>query len=116
MDLEVFDMGEIIPDFVDDIVGTLAFNRRNRRNRLEVGESDFKELGDGCVSSVCIQPGRADLGVTGERTVQFQLASSFFNCRHHYITSFGCIRQGINLNLPLVMNKVDLLEDDTLLS
>jgi len=44
MDFEVFDMGEIIPDLVDDIVGALAFNRRNRRNGLEVGESDFKEL------------------------------------------------------------------------
>ena len=44
MDLEVFDMGEIIPDLVDDIIGALAFNRRNRRNRLEVGESDFEEF------------------------------------------------------------------------
>ena len=44
MDLEVFDMREIIPDLVDDIIGALAFNRRNRRNRLEVGESDFEEF------------------------------------------------------------------------
>lgn len=44
MDLEVFDIREVIPDLVDDIIGTLTFNRRNRRYRFEVGKSDFKEL------------------------------------------------------------------------